>query len=226
MTQEENAGLLGCPFCGTDATLRETSFKNWDAFCPAEEGDCPTSPELRSFNGSRNGAIDAWNTRATPPSAAHTTMPKPVPYTDGSLSREYEGDVISQITPPGWKLVPVEPTYDMKQAGSQKWRSDIREHKGTHGQALDIYKAMLSASPAAPAASDGWFPMESAPRDGTKILILIGGDAVTVQWHVEYGEGYWKSAVHHQCYYGSEDEPTHWMPHTPPRAASDEKDET
>ena len=53
--------------------------------------------------------------------------------------------------PDGWRLVPVEPTWEMHEAGS--------DHGGFNGEwqidsTLDIYKAMLAASPVPPQADD------------------------------------------------------------------------
>ncbi len=47
---------------------------------------------------------------------------------------------------PGWKLVPVEPTYIMVQAGAKLVKNNFPVHTGT----LDIYKAMLAAAPEPP----------------------------------------------------------------------------
>lgn len=48
--------------------------------------------------------------------------------------------------PEGWKLVPVEPTYVMVQAGAKLVKNNFPVHTGT----LDIYNAMLAAAPEVP----------------------------------------------------------------------------
>ncbi len=71
---------------------------------------------------------------------------------------------------------------------------------------------------------DGWLPIESAPRDGTHILILCPNDRICVafydekqkfivgNWHVPVpclgGFGHGSDTVIHS----DEDLPTHWMP--------------
>lgn len=55
----------------------------------------------------------------------------------------------------------------------------------------------------------GWRPIESAPRDGTKILVAVRGESTMVRWH----EPAWLGAGG-RCY--QFDDPTHWMPPPPP----------
>ena len=62
-----------------------------------------------------------------------------------------------------------------------------------------------------------WQPIETAPKDGTHILVIIE-DAVVEAWWDE-NEGYrseWStpSLSSHGCgcCSGNNDEPTHWMP--------------
>jgi hypothetical protein len=59
----------------------------------------------------------------------------------------------------------------------------------------------------------GWLPIESAPRDGTRILAYEDGNHYALEWCQEFPEpdgGYWK------CFCGQyvtiTPEPTHWMP--------------
>lgn len=65
--------------------------------------------------------------------------------------------------------------------------------------------------------TDGWQPIETAPRDGTRVRLLcsgredfgfyqdytermLPGDTLSGEWSTEYGHG----------------EPTHWRPLPPP----------
>lgn len=80
----------------------------------------------------------------------------------------------------------------------------------------DMRAALRSAITAA--QPEGWQPIETAPRDGTSILILYNGCAIEACWEcVEYGD--WESWSESVYWWSSElnclddgDEPTHWMP--------------
>jgi len=58
-----------------------------------------------------------------------------------------------------------------------------------------------------------WQPIETAPRDGTNILVLMEGVVIEASWQ---GSGYWvvSCVSSHGCgCCGSDnEEPTHWMP--------------
>lgn len=57
-----------------------------------------------------------------------------------------------------------------------------------------------------------WQPIETAPRDGTRVLLFRG------EWMESMGIGYWSNdwmeftMVGGECFPG----PTHWMPLPPP----------
>ena len=67
--------------------------------------------------------------------------------------------------------------------------------------------AMLSASPLPSSSGTGWRPIETAPKDGTKIILLLStgaGNMVHIGckdqrpnsgWHIE-PNGYWSSVTH------------------------------
>jgi len=67
-------------------------------------------------------------------------------------------------------------------------------------------------------AGDGWMPIETAPKDGTKILLwpgyLMGGDPMSGWWARLAGK--WVSAGE-----PFEVAPTHWRPLPAPPAAQD-----
>ena len=73
-----------------------------------------------------------------------------------------------------WVLVPREPNMAMIDAG--------RDEAGPrrHLSVSRIYMRMLSASPSPPKADgpgeDGWQPIETAPKDGTPIWVLLRDD--------------------------------------------------
>jgi hypothetical protein len=55
-----------------------------------------------------------------------------------------------QAIPSGWKLVPIEPTEEMIEAGREQGRTNELEFRHRNEGAVFIYKAMLSALPTAP----------------------------------------------------------------------------
>ena len=71
----------------------------------------------------------------------------------------------------------------------------------------------------------GWQPIETAPRDGTEILMTNGVDVSSGQWLSEYGGTYDQEGAPNGdgCDAGWTDwsggmqpDPTHWMPLPPP----------
>jgi hypothetical protein len=57
-----------------------------------------------------------------------------------------------QAIPSGWKLVPIEPTDEMKEKGWEAYRDSNKP--APYNMLTDAYKAMLTASPTAPIESD------------------------------------------------------------------------
>ena len=108
------------------------------------------------------------------------------------------------------KLVPVEPTDDMLEAGYPLL--DAVQPLAS------IYRAMVAAAPPAPS---GWRSMESAPRDGRRILIWSDlfnpGGPVVVRWDEDrYAKKPLPRWMTHDPAYGARgfitNPPTHWMP--------------
>jgi hypothetical protein len=123
-----------------------------------------------------------------------------------------------------WKMVPVEPTEEMWQAG----RSQLIAGEG----AIDVWQAMLSAAPAAPEApSDAvcrkidararngkawlvWWPTVKLDDDGNLTDEVTGGT-----WLISEYQGHW---IEPDCinaigeWFGDGEEyaaePTHYMP--------------
>lgn len=50
----------------------------------------------------------------------------------------------------GWKLVPVEPTDEMMQAGYRSYGQSLYRNRGHGEEAIELYRAMLRASPSPP----------------------------------------------------------------------------
>jgi len=86
------------------------------------------------------------------------------------------------------------------------------------GENVRALKASPSAIPAG-GEGEGWRPIESAPRDGTRILAWQDGDLYAVEWVYEApDEGYWIARCGQPVV--TPPTPTHWMP--PPPAPSQE----
>lgn len=70
---------------------------------------------------------------------------------------------------------------------------------------------------------DKWQPIETAPKDGSCILVYLGGDVFQARWSYYMNKnGYWDMpfANLHGCGCCSEetDQPTKWMPlYEPPQ---------
>ena len=76
--------------------------------------------------------------------------------------------------PDGFRLVPVEPTAEMVRCGEDALRKSGSGLSQLDGRkAADrIYRAMLAASPAPAVDNAGWRPIETAPKEGTEILLF------------------------------------------------------
>ena len=103
-------------------------------------------------------------------------------------------------------------------------RLDEHEHR-------DAYPAILDAMNALRAPLPIWQPIDTAPKDGTWVL-LAGGTCVvdegrpakrpvTAQWsgfvnsRTGNRSGRWQFAWYDSGYYGTYSDPTHWMPLPP-----------
>lgn len=105
-----------------------------------------------------------------------------------------------------YRLVPVEPTEHMLDSGQYASFRDIETQ-----DAARIYEAMLTAAPEA-----GWQPIETAPKDGTAVLLYYGEDYYVMEGRCfptkasfqGRGSPYkWVSAVDM-----GDLQPTHWVP--------------
>jgi hypothetical protein len=122
----------------------------------------------------------------------------------------------------GWVLVPRELVRFLlgETAFDGLWFGDIPRYvKGDarHGQFWwrhDLRAALAAAPPV-----DGWQPIETAPRDETKVLLWSDGGAVFGSWRVDKGyaskKPMWldESYDDFSCGFASVPlDPTHWMP--------------
>lgn len=146
--------LKPCPFCGGAASLHDGMGEFW-----ARCGDCGVTGAMRTR---ADRAVRDWNERAAPHPAeqdAREAVARVVEDAAREGIRNYCLDrtdftaapfvrrilALTQAAPDGWRLVPVEPTEAMIEAG--RVVGSLR----FANRASDTYRAMLSASPAPPA---------------------------------------------------------------------------
>lgn len=63
-----------------------------------------------------------------------------------------------------------------------------------------------------------WQPIETAPKDGTSVLLWDGEFQFTGEWMVEAIDGshWWIATLHGQKQVACDPQPTHWHPLPPP----------
>ena len=86
--------------------------------------------------------------------------PEPEPATETEFERYSRKLVLGETEPAGeWRMVPVEPTGDMRIAGGEAQQGSC----GSYGEPAVVYRAMLAASPTPP--QTGWEAGAEAMRD-------------------------------------------------------------
>ena len=95
---------------------------------------------------------------------------------------------------------------------------------------LALIRELREARAAVAAEREAWKPIETAPRDGTVILLGSRGGCWIGKWLQIYGSGYrpenpWSSLMLNHNHMGEKwMQPTHWMPlPQPPRSAHSAK---
>ena len=108
-----------------------------------------------------------------------------------------------------------------------KTKAEIDAYIGQIHQSNDsitLRSAPLYTTPPAAAVSEPWQPIETAPEDGTEILMTNGVDVSSGQWFSEYGGTFDQDGAPNgdeidagwmDWSGGMQPEPTHWMPLPP-----------
>ena len=85
---------------------------------------------------------------------------------------------------------------EMREAAGKRWADSWADNYRRWADQLDALASLVGA----------WQPIESAPRDGTRVL-LLGSDK-------RHADGYWKARAGHGCWVWPyvKAEPRKWMP--------------
>lgn len=183
--------LKPCPFCGGAAhffkltDLDEKNFGGEGICC----GSCPITTDLMFslMEDCKPKLAEAWNRRA---------QPAPITSETGNQAAQGASAITSESVP----LLTVE---------------EIQAAWVAHGlddcAVEDFAKAIEQAVRAKMGVGVGWQPIETAPKDGTRVLLVIN--------HGEWGDAVWTGlwADGWMVSYGkAQANPTHWMPLPPP----------
>lgn len=122
----------------------------------------------------------AWKQQRQHNSYSHFDEPHSVEIAHTALKAQpslwKSGDGVEQPTQPdvvaGWKLVPIEPTPEMLSDAGVVENYDVDAGGKSDADHIAWWKAMVAASPST-ADVAGWMPIETAPKDGTPVLLLI-----------------------------------------------------
>jgi hypothetical protein len=162
--QIEETALLPCPFCGGRMQRRDAlwpSEGDTDAIIHAEPTDCPIEGAFSI--GTADDCVSvaaAWNRRA--------------PLVLQAL------DAGQPVAPAGWKLVPIEPTDEMVQAGEDELNTHLGAGSVIARDPLFCYRAMLAASPSVPA--DKAEPVASERGPETEAELKRDGHFLVLDW--------------------------------------------
>lgn len=100
----------------------------------------------------------------------------------------------AQVAPAGWKLVPVDPTNEMLAAGGDFLCNHTTEFLASlWEQAESCYRAMLAASPAAPAQQAEPLTFNGASFVQHVQTVADGGHSWADEWLTWYSPGEWLS---------------------------------
>lgn len=190
------AALLPCPFCGSEARLYEKpAYRKTEVVC--------SNHSCRVFayaHDSPDKAISAWNTRSLD-TAMQTSEAG-----NEQLSRDLK--LLNDIAVRGSLSL-----------GELLMTGQIRttEYEVRKREVDQLHEALARVRKALQSGEGLWQPIETAPRDGTGVLVYApyGGGFVTQSYYKEmpHNGHMWVVDCGEIC-------PTHWMPlPQPPTAA-------
>ncbi len=170
MTDLNEKALKPCPFCGKDAQIAPDEIGSGGQHVPPYHAGCLRGAGcgIAFTADDPDEAIAEWNRRAlstaTPPDVAGLIDELA---DEADLCRNETATDIADLldraatalrlsagggVPDGWKLVPIEPTSEMIGSGGlASFKSDMATGLNVREGLISTYKAMLAASPTAPA---------------------------------------------------------------------------
>ena len=152
-------------------------------------------------------AAQAWCDNST----SHLDMIPELAEAFAKILVEEVGKASPASVPANFKMVPVEPTMEMCEAGWNEY--DLQEHFSVRF----MYERMIAAAPTPPVSEDRWLPIETAPKD--EFVLLAGPSGYTTIETVfstgrmcsDYHVGRWIDHANDDLTdWGFE--PTHWRP--------------
>lgn len=226
--------LLPCPFCGGRADWQDASgATGTQYYCLCvEEGVLHGCCRQDATYARKTDAIKAWNSRA--PAARLETDPMVEEFQEGDkfFKAGYAlGKKDAHLESGGAKPcgVPMRNEKEIvdgiaeaiagvrwdkyeRPAGNTQCRTEYAFYlKGAWlDEAKAAYESIRVDALNSVGQQDGWRDIESAPKDGTRIIVMYD-DCPTLPAHVELGkyrEGYCCNTYGHRF----SGEPTHWMP--------------
>lgn len=110
------------------------------------------------------------------------------------------------------RLVPVEPTREMIEAGMDFDERVLTLRLGRPPTVEECqigeWQAILAAAPASPLPGGGWQDISTAPKDGTEVLVMLKPKVIRLGWYFKPSsrtEGWCDEN-------GKRIIPSHWMP--------------
>lgn len=202
---DAGGGLLPCPWCGGELYVSVQDIDNFIGH--VECGGCDMRGPISEWKyedpeEAKADAVERWN------AAWNRRSPAPQAQPDARAMEALKAanEALAMVT---------------------AFESDARYIMGNTNfsifqQRREQVKQALQAL-SAPAADDGWRPIETAPKDGTDVLVCLSDTVAIAHWSKGLGGSGWlddSGAGHHDYWnYVGLISPTHWRPLPAPPAA-------